>query len=250
MGGKRMDSSVWEERLVHDKQKIHFIMELMRENFFEYPQEEEWIDFEKLWENAIIAANYIRNPFSIRYFTEEEICSILQERVEWEQLEYDCYTFVDGRKKLLETIGKLQNNRMDLWKKEEDLFFQCLQNELRMAMYEKFADFEDSKWILKKHYFVEKMTAFVWLYVCMEQGEKVEKMQPVIKRIFPYQKIDTKEVENIMQQVDNFSEFLGKLWINQADGYDKVCCMKEEYPDLQRVGERLVEKYMKQTLFQ
>ena len=92
------------------------------------------------------------------------------------------------------------------------------------------------------------MAALVCLYVCVERRESAEKMQPVLEQIFLRKKPDKEVVERLLQNVESFDSLLGNLWIDQADGYDKVCCMGENAPDMSMLGKRFVKKTMQKQM--
>lgn len=233
-------------RMMKKKEMVRLIKELVFSAFFG----EEWerdLDFFQIWDNAEAAASYLKKACPVSHFTEEEVSMILKVSADFEQLKYDRYEFIAGRRKLLKVIKKMENAKIDIFQNAE-LFCQCMEKELAWAIYEKLDDFEDSKWIFGQQAFLEAMAAFVWLHVCVERRDSVEKMQPALNQIFPHRKQDKKMVETLVQNVESFSELLGNLWINQADGYDKVCCMGEDAPDMSMLGKRLVEKTMQKQI--
>ena len=233
-------------RMMKKKEMVRLIKELVFSAFF--GEEWEWdLDFFQIWDNAEAAASYLKKTCPVSHFTEEEVSMILKVSADLEQIEFDGYEFVEGRRKLLKRIKRTQNVKIDSLQ-DAELFFQCMERELLLEIYEKVAYFEDSKWIFGQQTFLEAMVAFVWLHVCVERREPAEKMQPALNQIFPHRKQDKKMVETLVQNVESFSELLGNLWINQADGYDKVCCMGEDAPDMSMLGKRLVEKTMQKQI--
>lgn len=243
-----MSDVVVNQKMMRKKEMIRHIKEILYDAFCSEECERELeLDFFQMWNNAEVAASYLKETRSVSFFTEEEVRGILKVSAELEQMEYDGYEFVEGRKRLLKKIKKTQNIKIDMLQ-DAEIFFQCMERELLLEIYKKTAHFEDSKWIFEQQAFLEAMTAFVWLFVCVERREPVEKMQPALNQIFLHRKPEKKMVETLLQNVESFPAFLGNLWINQADGYDKVCCMGEDALDLSMLGKRFVKKTMQKQI--
>ena len=237
---------VLNKRLVRKRQMIRKIKEMMFDSFFGEEWEQE-LDFLQMWKNAEVAASYLKNNYLVSCFTEEEIQSILKVSENLDQLQYDSYEFFEGRRKLLNLLGKTITVKENILQ-EAELFFQYMEKELALAIYEKLDDFEDAEWIFGQKAFLEVMAALVCLYVCVERRESAEKMQPVLEQIFLRKKPDKEVVERLLQNVESFDSLLGNLWIDQADGYDKVCCMGENAPDMSMLGKRFVKKTMQKQM--
>lgn len=241
-----MCNVVQNRRLMRERQMIRLVKDMMFHSFFGEEWEQE-LDFSKIWKYAKVSASYLKKSYPVSCFTEEELHRILKVSENLEQLQYDRYEFLEGRRKLLNLLEKTITAKVDILQ-DAELFSKCLEKELALAIYEKLDDFEDSRWIFRQKGFLEVMAALVWLYVCVEQRESVEKMQPALDQIFLHRKLDKEMLENLVQNVESFAVLLGNLWINEADGYDKLCCMGENAPDRSRLGKRFVEKTMQKQI--
>ena len=241
-----MCNVVLNKRVMRERQMIRLIKEMMYTSFFGEEWERE-LDILQMWKYAKVSASYLKKSYPVSCFTEEELHGILKVSENLEQLQYDRYEFLEGRRKLLNLLEKTTTAKVDILQ-DAELFSRCLEKELALAIYEKLDDFEDSRWIFGQKAFLEAMTAFVWLYVCVEQRASVEKMQPALEQLFLHRKPDKEMLENLKQNVESYAALLGKLWINQADGYDKVCCMGENAPDMSMLGKRFVKKTMQKQM--
>lgn len=241
-----MCNDVLNKRWIRERQMIRLVKDMMFHSFFGEEWEQE-LDFLKIWKYAKVSASYLKKSYPVSCFTEEELHRILKVSENLEQLQYDRYEFLEGRRKLLNLLKKTTTAKVDILQ-DAELFSRCLEKELALAIYEKLDDFEDSRWIFGQKAFLEAMAAFVWLYVCVEQRASVEKMQPALEQLFLHRKPDKEMLENLVQNVESFAVLLGNLWINEADGYDKVCCMGENAPDPSRLGKRFVEKTMQKQI--
>lgn len=234
------------KRLVRKRQMIRRIKEMMFDSFFGEEWEQE-LDFLQMWKYAEVAASYLKDNYPVSCFTEEEIQSILKVSENLDQLQCDSYEFLEGRRKLLNLLAKTITTKETILQ-DAELFFQCMEKELALAIYEKMDDFEDAEWIFGQKAFLEAMATMSCLYVCVECREPAEKMQPALEQIFHRRKSDKEVLERLLQNVESFAELLGNLWIDQADGYDKVCCMGENAPDMSMLGKRFVEKTMQKQI--
>ena len=221
------------------KEMIDKIKEMLFASFFG----EEWearLDFSKIYTRAELVATYQKQKREMGHLTVQDINAILNLTIDMEQLLEDGIDFQAGRKELLRQI-QLKYEKSETMKNTEK-FFSCMVNELTMELYEKITEYKDAEWIFSKQAFLREITAFAWLKICVEEKKEVEQMLFVLEIIFPNRRVDKEQVERTLQSVDDFSEILGTLWIEQAEPFDKVCCWKNEDVDVGLLGQRLVEK--------
>lgn len=228
------------------KEMIEKIKEMIIDSFFG----EEWergLDFHKICSNARWSYNYQKQKKEIKHFTKEEVYKILNLTMDMERMEMEGMDFLIGRKRVLEAITEEKNCPIDI-RQDTETFFSCIKNEIIMEIYEKIMAYEDAEWIFTQQNLLDSITVLVWVKVCMEENKGAQQILPALHKIFPHGKQDEKKVENLVQNVDSFEYLLGKLWIKEADAFDKVCCLGEDGVDVPALGRRFVEKVIESRI--
>lgn len=234
------------KRDMKKKEMIEEIREMILDSFFG----EEWeqkLNFDKICANAKWVYGCRKSKKQVGYFTEEEVFVILNLAMDMKRMELDGIHFIKGRKRLLEKIKKEQNSPMDI-EQDADLFFQCIKNEIIMEIYEQVTEYEEAEWIFAQQNFLDMAAAFVWIKMCVEQKNGTGQILPALHRIFPRRQQEEQRVENLLENVDSFEQFLGALWIEEADAFDKVCCLAEKGVDVSMLGRRFVENVIREQI--
>lgn len=199
------------------------------------------MNFDKICANAKWVYGCRKRKNQISDFTEEEVFSVLNLALDMERMELEGIDFLKGRKKLLEKIKEEQNCQMDI-QQDTELFFHCIKNEIIMEIYEQVTEYEEAEWIFAQQNFLDMAAAFVWIKMCVGQKNGTGQILPALHRIFPRRQQEEQRVENLLENVDSFEQFLGALWIEEADAFDKVCCLGEKGVDVSMLGRRFMEK--------
>lgn len=237
---------VSEKRVKKKKEMIEKIKKIVYDSFLG----EEWdreLDFFQIWDNAEFITNCLRKKYLVNDFSEEEMDRILKLSVDLKRMELDGINFMLGRKRLLSQMKKPKVSEKNMCGNVE-LLFQSMKNELALAIYEKITEYHDAEWIFLQSVFLEEMTAFAWIYVCMKRNEVPEKMLPALKVIFPHSNLNRKQVDGLVKNVENFSEMLGNLWIKLADEFDRVCFMAEEQLVSKALGRRFLKREIQRQI--
>ena len=221
------------------KEMIEKIKEMILDSFFG----EEWeqkLDFCKICSNAKWSYHCQKRKKGVNHFTEVEVHEILNLAIDMERLEKEGIDFLIGRKVFLEKLKEEKDVSIDI-RQDVERFFHCIKNEIIVEVYEKVTEYEAAEWIFTQQNFWDLIAAFAWIKVCIEQKIRAEQFLPALHRIFPNGTWDRKKVEDLLQNVDSFEQLLGELWREEADVFDKVCCLGEQGVDVSMLGRRLVE---------
>lgn len=247
---------------------------MVQENMKDYIRElfvdsccgEEWgenIGFHHVYQRAVMIYTYLqaKKKVSINYLEETEVDRILRLEVPVTKMKWQGIDFLRGWKNLVDCLGKEQKQAADPVQCPE-LFLVCLKKVLTIKVYEKLTEYPEAEWILEQDSFLEKMAGFVWFWEAVNYKGQEEldcSIQNGLSFLFGGQGLpdsakwiatrENQEKKEYSQQ-EYFIEMFGKVCLQKAETFEKICAFTEEGVDEMILGRVMLERVITRELEQ